>query len=280
MTTVEIRRLAGALGAEVTGVDLAALSDRDWATVHAAWLEHRVLFFPEQQLTPDDHVALGRRLGEPEIHPFIPKLDTKHQEIVVLDTTVGGKADLWHTDVTFSATPPQASILRMAVRPSVGGDTLFTNQYRAYEELSAPLKELVEGLSAVHTAAAYGKPEVRATHPVVRTHPETGRRSLFVNRTFTSHIVEMSGDESDGLLELLYKWSERPELQCRYRWTEGAIGMWDNRCTQHYALNDYTEHRVIQRVTVIGDAPDGEGPRWAAFANPTGSSREAIRTPI
>ena len=135
---------------------------------------------------------------------------------------------------------------------------IFTNQYLAYEMLSDPIRDLLEGLTAVHHAAPFGHPEQHATHPVMRTHPDTGRRSLFVNRTFTSHIVELQRSESDALLEYLYTWSEQPRFQCRYSWSEGTIGIWDNRCTQHYAVPDYEERRIIERVTVIGDR------RWAA----------------
>jgi len=262
---IDVQPLNGAIGAEVSGVDLAHLDGDTWRAVHAAWLEHLVLFFPNQHLDPDAHVTLGRRLGEPEIHPFIPKLDDAHPEIVVLDSGSGAKADVWHTDVTFSATPPLASILKMVVCPPRGGDTMWTNQYLAYETLSAPMRDLLDGLTAVHTATPFGHPEITATHPAVRTHPETGRRSLFVNRTFTSHFVELRRSESDALLQYLCAWSEQPQFQCRYRWREGAVGMWDNRCTQHYAVNDYDERRVIQRVTVLGDAPQGGAARWGAF---------------
>jgi alpha-ketoglutarate-dependent taurine dioxygenase len=261
---LDVRPLTGACGAEVHGVDLTALDADGWDAMYAAWLEHLVLFFPGQSLDADAHVALGRRFGEPEIHPFITKRDDDHPEIVVLDT-VGRGADLWHTDVTFSPTPPMASILQMIVNPPRGGDTIFTNQYLALETLSDPLRDLLDGLTAVHTAAVFGHADQEATHPLVRTHPETGRKSLFVNRTFTSHIVEMRREESDALLQHLYAWSEQPAFQCRYRWDLGSIGIWDNRCTQHYAIPDYSERRVIERVTVIGDAPTGAPARWAPF---------------
>jgi taurine dioxygenase len=274
---IEVRPLSGSIGAEVLGVSLANLDDRMWSRLRELWLEHLVLFFPAQHLAPDDHISFGRRLGEPEIHPFIPKLDEDHSEIVVLSSQVGAKADVWHTDVTFSSTPPLASILSMAICPLVGGDTIWTNQYVAYEQLAAPVRDMIDGLTAVHTAEVYGHPEMSATHPVVRVHPETGRRSLFVNRTFTSHIVEMSGIESDALLEMLCSWSQRPEFQCRYQWAEGAVGWWDNRCTQHYAINDFVGAREIHRVTILGDEPAGDDPRWEPFSNPTGSVAEAIR---
>jgi taurine dioxygenase len=263
-TQLDVRPIAGSCGAEVHGVDLTTLDADGWDAMYAAWLEHLVLFFPNQSLDADAHVALGRRFGEPEIHPFVAKLDDEHPEIIVIDT-IGHGAAVWHTDVTFSPTPPMASILRMVVNPSRGGDTMFTNQYLAFETLSDPMRDLLEGLTAVHTAALFGHPEQQSTHPVVRTHPETGRKSLFVNRTFTSHIVELRREESDALLAHLYAWSEQPAFQCRYRWSEGSVGIWDNRCTQHYAIPDYRGRRVIERVTVIGDAPRGGASRWAPF---------------
>ncbi len=269
-TLADVRPLTGACGAEVHGIDLRALDADGWKAMYATWLEHLVLFFPGQSLDADAHVALGRRFGEPEIHPYIPKHDDEHPEIVVIDT-LGGGVDVWHTDVTFSPTPPMASVLQMVVNPPRGGDTIFTNQYLAYETLSAPIRELLDGLTAVHHAAPFGHPEQQAIHPVVRTHPDTGRRSLFVNRTFTSHVRELRRSESDALLHYLYSWSERPDFQCRYRWEVGTIGIWDNRCTQHYAVADYhDERRVIERVTVIGDTPDGGTPRWEPFAEHRG----------
>ncbi|MBY0401335.1 TauD/TfdA family dioxygenase [Myxococcota bacterium] len=265
-SSLEISPLAGALGAEVRGLSLAALREDEWKALHEAWLEHLVLFFPDQHLEHADHVALGRRFGEIEIHPFIPKVSDDFPQIVVLDAEKGARADTWHTDVTFSPTPPMASILSMVLCPDRGGDTLFTNQYLAYETLSDPIRELVEGLTAVHTAAPFGRPEVRAEHPAIRIHPETGRRSLYVNRTFTSHFKELRRSESDSLLRMLCDWSEQPAFQVRYRWSKGAVGIWDNRCTMHFAINDYGERpRVIERVTVLGDAPQGPAPRWRPF---------------
>ncbi len=166
----------------------------------------------------------------------------------------------WHTDVTFSPTPPMASILRMERCATRGGDTIFTNQHLAYEQLSPAIRALVDGLTAIHSAALYGHYEIQAEHPMVRVHPETGRRSLFVNRGFTSYCPQLRPGESDALLEHLYSWSEQPRFQCRYQWQHGAIGIWDNRCTQHYAVPDYDSQRTIQRVTVLGDRPRGTGP--------------------
>ena len=277
-TALDVRPVTGALGAEVRGVDLASVTDAEWAAIHALWLEHLVLFFPEQSIDPEAHIALGHRMGAIEIHPFITKLDEAHPEIIVIESARGGRADVWHSDVTFSATPPLASILHMVLCPDVGGDTIFTNQYRAYDSLSAPMRDLVDGLTAEHAATPFGHPEMTATHPAVRTHPETGRRSLFVNRTFTSHFVELRRSESDAMLEYLCSWSERPQFQCRYRWRQGAVGIWDNRCTQHYAVDDYEDARRIERVTVLGDDPVGGQARWEPFVDDRRSGAEHGRS--
>jgi taurine dioxygenase len=273
---MEIERVTGALGAEIRGVDLAALDDDGFAQVKVAMLEHLVVFFPDQDLTPDEHRAFAIRFGEPEIHPFIPKLDDEHPEIVVLDSDKGAKADVWHTDVTFSEAPPLCSVLKMVTTPSFGGDTMWTNQYLVYEGLSAPMRDLVDGLTAVHSAWPFGHPEITMEHPAVRVHPETGRRSLFVNRQFTSHFPQLRRSESDALLGYLCTFSEQPQFVVRYRWSEGAIGVWDNRCTQHHAVNDYDAPRVIHRVTILGDAPQGNPPRWPAYESARGGAAEML----
>ena len=257
--------VSGALGAELRGIDLEQLDDAGFDVVQQALLDHLVVFFPEQHLSPEGHRALGRRFGEIEIHPFIPKLSEDFPEIVVLEGDQGARADVFHTDVTWSEQPPIASILHMVKCPSRGGDTIFTNQYLVYEALSDPIRELLDGLTAVHTAAVFGHPEQRAEHPAVRVHPETGRRSLYLNRQFTSHFPQLRRSESDALLAFLCSFAEQPQFQCRYRWNAGAVGIWDNRCTQHYAVNDYDEPRRIERVTVLGDRPEGSPARWNAW---------------
>jgi taurine dioxygenase len=265
---LDVRPVSGALGAEIRGLDLEHLPEAGFEALHDALIEHHVVFLPEQRLTPDGHVALARRFGEIEIHPFIPKLDDDHPEIVVLDGDQGARADVWHTDVTWSEHPPIASILHMVVCPTRGGDTMFSNQHLVYEALSAPMRDLLDGCTAVHTAEVFGHPEQTAEHPVVRRHPITGRKSLYVNRQFTSHIPQLRRQESDAVLAELYSFSEQPLFQCRYRWETGGVGIWDNRCTQHYAVNDYDERRVIQRVTVLGDDPQGDPPRWDCYVAP------------
>ena len=262
MADVSVIPVSGALGAEVCGLDLEHLDDDGLAALEQALVEHHVVFLPDQHLSPESHIALARRFGEIEIHPYLEKLDAEHPEIVVLEGEAGAIADVWHTDVTFSSSPPIASILQMVTSPERGGDTMFSNQHCVYEALSTPMRELLGGLTAVHTAAVYGHPEQRAEHPAVRVHPRTGRRSLYVNRQFTSHFSQLQRSESDALLSFLFSFSEQPQFQCRYRWKVGSIGIWDNRCTQHYAVNDFDGARRIQRVTVLGDLPEGEPPRW------------------
>jgi taurine dioxygenase len=272
-TTLTARPIAGSLGAELHGLDLANLDDAGYEQLRDALRRHMVVFLPDQHLTPEQHIALGRRFGEIEIHPFIQKLDEDHPEIVLLRSEQGMIADVWHTDVTFSPTPPLFSILNMLQCPPSGGDTMWSNQALVYESLSAPMRELLLGFTAVNHAAVFGHPETRAEHPVVRVHPETGRASLFVNRQFTDRIVQLSRGESDALLAYLYSFSEQPQFNCRYSWTEGTIGIWDNRTTQHYVVNDFDGPRALTRVTILGDHPEpaGDTTRWPAYA-PRGMS--------
>ena len=272
--SLSVAPLSGALGAEIHGIDLEHVTDDGFGAIKQALLDHLVIFFPDQHLTPDAHRAFARRFGEVEIHPYLPKLDADHPEIVVLEADEGYIADLWHSDVTWSDSPPIASILHMVKCPTRGGDTIWTNQYLIYDSLSPPLRELLDGLTAVHTASIFGHPEHQAEHPAVRVHPETGRHSLYVNRQFTSHFPQLRRSESDALLNVLFGFAEQPQFQCRYRWSAGAIGIWDNRCTQHYVVNDFDEPRRIERVTVLGDHPEGKPPRWEHW-KPKGMSAAA-----
>ncbi|MCK9924673.1 TauD/TfdA family dioxygenase [Frankia sp. AgPm24] len=278
--------LSGTIGAELRGLDLRTLDDTQIAAIRAAWLHYKVVFFPGQDLTPSEHLAFARRFGAPtEGHPVIPGL-ADQPEVFEIDYSVarqlaatygriGGvsRGLHWHTDVTFVARPPLGSILRAVVVPPAGGDTLFSNQEAALADLSPALRGFLGTLTAVHD----GEDQFRAIldlvgeghwegksftklesveHPVVRTHPETGRRSLFVNPGFTTRIKELEIAESDALLAFLYQHSVRPEFTVRYHWQPGTIAFWDNRATQHAVVGDFGDaHRVIQRVTLRGDEP-------------------------
>ena len=222
---------------------------------------------PDQHLTVDEHVAFGKHFGQLEGHPNLDNPFSGHPEIFELVATRGGVADEWHSDITFQEQPSVMAIHNMVKCPSVGGDTMWSNMYKAYEDLSPPLQDLCEGLTALHDATPHGKPETMTVHPVVRVHPVTGRKSLFVNEHFTRRIVELNHEESDHLLAYLTNWAKNNRFSVRYHWSEGAIGMWDNRCTQHYVLNDFDEERVIQRVTVMGDVPEAaHEPKWEPYS--------------
>ena len=271
-TDLDVRRLSGSLGAEVRGIALGQASSDDATWIHGLLLEHMVLFFPEQHLTADEHIAFGRHFGELESHPNLD-LARERPEFFELRATdgQGGIADEWHSDVTCEQHPSKFAILQAKVVPEVGGDTMWANACKAYDELSAPLRELCDGLTAFHNAGPHLRPEKGYIHPVVRVHPETGRRSLFVNEHFTRRIVELSDAESALLLGHLTRWVQQPRFTVRYRWGAGTIAMWDNRCTQHHVLNDFEGERVVQRVTVMGDDPQPAVPmpRWEPHGSKT-----------
>lgn len=264
----QVQRLAGALGAEIRGPALAALDDGEFSALKSLLLEHLVVFLPGQHLSVEDHVAFGRRFGPLEAHPNLKNPYTQHPELFELAATHGGVADEWHTDLTFRPEPALLSVLQLKKLPPVGGDTLWTSLYAAYDELSQPMKELCEGLTALHDALPHNHPEQMTIHPVVRVHPETGRKALYVNEHFTRRLVELNAAESDALLAHLTRWVASPRFTVRYRWTEGTIAIWDNRCTQHFVLNDFEGERVIHRVTVMGDRPEGAPPRWQPWVRP------------
>jgi len=262
-----VRPLAGELGAEITGIRLADIDADSLRHISDLLLEHQVLFFPDQNLSLEQHVSFGRLFGPLQSHPNLENPFTKHAEVFELAASHGGLADEWHSDISFQAQPSVMSILNMVKCPPVGGDTLWASASAAFDALSEPMQDLCMGLSALHDAAPHGREDLTAIHPVVRVHPETGRRVLFVNEHFTRRIVEMSHRESEMLLDYLTHWIASPRFTVRYHWSEGTIAMWDNRCTQHFVLSDFDQQRVIQRVTVMGDTPEGVSePRWQAFA--------------
>jgi len=234
----QIKRLSGSIGAEITGLTLAKANEQDISAIKQLLLEHLVLFFPQQNMKVDEHVAFGNYFGKLEGHPNLSN-ESPHPKIFQLAATDGGVADEWHTDITFQKEPALMSILNMVKCPDTGGDTMWTSLYAAYDELSPPMQNLCEGLTALHDALPHNKPDKMAVHPVGRVHPETGRKVLYVNEHFTRRIVEMNSSESDALLSYLTRWVSNPRFTVRYNWSEGTIAMWDNRCTQHFVLNDF-----------------------------------------
>jgi alpha-ketoglutarate-dependent taurine dioxygenase len=284
---LDIAPLSGTIGAEIRGLDLHQTLDPDTvAAVRQALLDYKVIFFPGAHLNPQEHKDFAALFGEPTVaHPVIPGLED-HKEVFEIDYTKArtmyaqrsqgdeyGDRERWHTDVTFVERPPLGSILNAIVIPPAGGDTLWADTQAAYEDLSQPIRQLVDRLTAVHDGnrnfstllKQFGQGEWEGEtftelksveHPVVRTHPETGRKNLFVNPGFTRSIKGLTPRESDALLSFLYAHMTTPEYVVRYRWEEGDLGFWDNRTTMHYAIGDYGDaHRVIQRVTIKGDKP-------------------------
>jgi taurine dioxygenase len=279
--------LTGTLGATIHGVDLAAdLDDGEVGAIRSTLLDFRVVFFRDQDITPSQQVAFARRFGElTPAHPLLGGLDDDHPEILVLDSSdyplgVGSRTEgtsynnRWHTDVTFSARPPTATILAAREIPTRGGDTLWADLIDAHTTLSAPIQTLIAEMVAVHDASGTfdrfrdddptGDQQARLNtlapvrHPVVRVHPETGELGLFVNETFTQRIVGLSPTESDAILQLLYAHTVEPERVVRWRWRSGDIAFWDNRATAHYAAADYgDQRRIMHRVTIAGEAPVG-----------------------
>jgi alpha-ketoglutarate-dependent taurine dioxygenase len=277
---VNVHPLTTALGAEIAGVDLASqLADRTITDVRRALLEWQVIFFRDQRLTPDQLRDFARRFGDLYVHPYGKSLDGYPEILPVVrepDDTGRNFGGSWHMDVTFEPEPMLGSVLYAVEVPSHGGDTLFASQSVAYETLSDGLRQTLDRLDAVHTASeAYGARTVAGArsmdlktvaepteviHPVVRVHPETKRRALFVNRLNTRRFAGWTEAESRPLLEFLFAHAERPEFQCRFRWTPGAVAFWDNRSVQHKALNDYAgQRRVMHRVSIAGDRPYGVG---------------------
>jgi len=269
---IRVEPVSGAIGAEIVGIDLREFDDEIIAELRDAWLKHKVLFFRDQELTAAQHVDYGRAFGELEVHPFIDGPDG-HPEIIALESTPDdfSAAEYWHSDVTWRPEPSLGSILYGRVIPPYGGDTMWANMELAYEMLSDDDKALLEDATAVHSfMKAFGpglsdeEKELKRqqhpdqVHPVVRTHPETGAKALYINRIFTVSlsIDGMDKAESRALRHRLYDQARIPEIQCRFRWREGSIAQWDNRCTQHYAVPDYGGFsRRVERVTIVGDRP-------------------------
>jgi taurine dioxygenase len=274
--TVTFHALTPTIGAEVEGVDLrAALDDETVARLREGLLAHLVLFFRDQDITVEEHRRFAGYFGEIDVPPFrTPGSDDPQLTVLDLVQPKGMGADVWHADFTHRPEPPMGSILRAVELPAAGGDTCFANMYAAYDALSAPMRQFLDGLSAVNTLAITaerakrtGPPVVLAedasggypsfVHPVVRVHPETGRKLLNVNANWTSAIEGLTDAESTCLLPFLLQHVRSPEFQCRFRWEPNSVAFWDNRAVQHYAVADYSERRLMQRFTIKGDRPVG-----------------------
>jgi taurine dioxygenase len=265
---VEIRRLAGALGAEILGVDLSRSIPAQ--EIRRAFLEHQVVFFRDQKLDPAQLMAFARTMGKPIEYPFVKGIPGFPEVIEVkkLEHERHNFGGIWHSDTAYLDEPPMGSMLLAREIPPYGGDTEFASQYLAYEALSAGMKQLLAGLKAVNSSSKADVTRTRedrvkdqarryeAEHPVVRTHPETGRKALYVNFGHTVRFAGMTEEESAPLLEFLFRHQVKPEFTCRFQWRVGSLAFWDNRCAQHNPVNDYHGHRrVMHRITLAGDRP-------------------------
>ena len=249
----QLKPISPSIGAEIHDVDLKDVDDVAAKELKEILSKYKVLFFPNQDLSIEDHVAFGEKFGELQGHPHINNPNIKHPKIFELAASSGGIADEWHTDLTFQEQPALLSILHMVEVPSVGGDTMWTDLVAAFNALSKPIQDMCIGLSALHDAAPHLHPEKMTIHPVVRKHPDTNDPVLYVNEHFTRRIVELGHEESEHLLGFLTSWVQKPEFLVRYKWQKNTIAMWDNRATQHYVVNNFEGERIIQRVTVTGD---------------------------
>jgi taurine dioxygenase len=280
---IEVRAISGSLGAEIHGVDLSKdLGQEIFAEIHRAFLEHLVIFFRDQHLTVDQHIAFAQRFGPLIVDPFVKSPEDRPELMIVVrektEKRIFGEG--WHSDNTFLDRPPLGSFLYAKEVPPFGGDTAFANQYLAYEDLSPALRGTLDSLRAIHSPASYNKSisagrfgDDRAMklrhdavmeaalaseveHPVVRTHPETGRKALYVNAGYTTRFKGWTAEESQPLLKYLYEHAVKPEYSCRFRWATNSLALWDNRCVMHKAINDYFgQRRIMHRVAAEGDRP-------------------------
>ncbi len=260
MSDVEIRAVSGCLGAEVRGIDLGRPDAGVVGALRRLLAEHLVLFFPDQPLSVDQHLGLGRALGPVSANAYIPSVDDDHPGVSVHRSEDGYIADVWHSDGQTRRAPVAVTILKMVTVPAKGGDTMWANQHAVYEALSAPIRDLLDGLTALQRSGV--NPAEQTTHPAVIAHPATGRKLLYVSRHHTVRFSEMSIAESRALLDFLVAFAVQPEFVCRYRWAPGTVGIWDNLATQHYGVNDFDGPRVFHRVMVDGpDLAESAG-RW------------------
>ena len=279
---LRVERLSGGLGAIVHGVDLAALDDDTFAAIEQVWLKHLVVFFDDQDISPEQQIAFAKRIGDIHYHPYMSGLEG-HPEILEIVKEVGSSYTFgseWHSDQMFNPKPAKATMLYAKETPNIGGDTLFANMYLAYESLSDGMRKMLCGLRGYYTGtgsknshagraredryadnpamkAKLKKPVnvvTEAVHPLVRVHPQTGRKSLFIGG-HTHSLAGFDEAESDPIINFLREHSVRPEFTCRFSWRPGSLALWDNRCTQHHAIADYDERRRMHRITIAGDTP-------------------------
>jgi taurine dioxygenase len=272
---MKVKRIAGALGAEISGVDLRSLAHEDVAQIRATWLEHLVVFFRDQPLSPPDYMAFARHIGTPIEYPLVKGIPgfPEITEVKKLEHEKVNFGGVWHSDTAYLEVPPMASMLLAREVPPHGGDTIFANMYLAYQALSDGMKQLLDPLVAVNSSAKAdvtrtredrvktdaregARNELVAEHPAVRTHPETGRKALYVNFAHTVRFRDMTEDESAPILDYLFQHQIRPEFTCRFSWQVGSLALWDNRCAQHNPVNDYHGYRrVMHRITLLGERP-------------------------
>ncbi len=279
---IAIEPVSGNLGAIIKGVDLATLDEETFTEIHQAWLKYSVIFFRKQKLRPLQQIDFAKRFGEIHFHPYMRGLDD-HPEILEIIKEPGDEytfGAVWHTDQMFNPEPAKATMLYAHEVPTSGGDTQFSNQYLAYETLSEPMKGVLENLKTFNVGDGFrrgvgkvnrkdryasnpkmqakikepGNVPTESVHPLVRTHPETGRKSLY-RGSHTQNLFGFNENEADTLIDFLRDHSTRPEFTCRFRWEVGSLALWDNRCVQHQALADYNERRRMHRITIAGDAP-------------------------
>jgi taurine dioxygenase len=265
---VGVRKLGPTLGAEVSGIDVESGVDHDTVeAIKAALAEHQVLFFRDQYITDEQFRAFGQHFSDLNVHESLPNLGGDLETTQVLDSAgslarMRGRSIPWHADSTFLEEPPMGALLRAVQLPTVGGDTLFASMYAAHDRLSPAMQEFLAGLTAAHYFR--DRSEDRAIHPVVTVHPVTRRRVLFVNDQHTSRIIELAPSESETVLHFLYDHVNNPDFQIRWTWRVGDIAFWDNRAVQHYAVGDYSERRLMHRLSLRGDRP--AGPTFKAVA--------------
>ena len=274
---MEINLISGALGAEVKGIDLKDSTSENWDKINQLMLEHKVLFFREQEISSQEQIDLAKKFGPLEMHAYVKGLP-EYPEIIRIKKGANEKhqwGETWHTDVSYNPKPTKVIILRSRKIPPVGGDTMFSNMELAYETLDQNMKKRLEGKKAIHSslgAAAFvdkyeemhgngNIDEYSNVHPIVRAHPETGNKILFVNSMYTKKILDISDEESDEILNKLFLHQERLDFTCRFKWTENAVAIWDNRCTLHQGLTDFFpgrglgHERVMDRIAIQGDRP-------------------------